>query len=307
MTEQPFRIRNYTPGDFDRIVNLESHEETPQHGCFRTLSFDVAESLGFPHRFPEKNLFVAEAGGEIVGYAYVMPELDIGRVVLSCFVHPSHDSKDLAANLVARALRRAEELEVVSVQVNVHEKNATTIKFFSEMGFDRIRRFLEMSLDVSALPFPDMREILSVCTHLEPGEEGTLTFIQNRSFIDTWGFNPSTKEEIVYRMQLSRCSPNVILLCEKGQPIGYCWTRIESNKHERDPRGHIHMLGVDPNHRGKGIGKQVLLAGLSHLQKEGIRLVELTVDEENTAACELYASLGFEISGRTVWYEDVLD
>ena len=78
-------------------------------------------------------------------------------------------------------------------------------------------------------------------------------------------------------------------------------------KHTHKRRGHIHMLGVDPGHRGKGIGKQVLLAGIAYLQSKGIRLVELTVDEENKTACALYKSLGFEISAQTVWYEKLLD
>jgi mycothiol synthase len=236
-----------------------------------------------------------------------MPELEIGRVVLSCFVHPGHDSRDLTTNLIVRALQRARELGAESAQVNVHEKNAATRKFFSGMGFDRIRRFLEMSLDMMALSLPDMTEILSVCRRLEPGEESKLTFIQNRSFIDTWGFNPSTEEEIAYRMGLANCSPNVLFLCEDGNPLGYCWTRIESTIQPGKRLGQIHMLGVEPHHRGKGIGKQVLLAGLSHLKREGIRFVKLTVDEKNEAACKLYKSLGFTVGGQTLWYEKVLN
>ena len=96
---------------------------------------------------------------------------------------------------------------------------------------------------------------------------------------------------------------------EGEKPIGYCWTKINcgGKKHKRNRIGHIHMLGVDPNHRGKGIGKQVLLVGISYLQSKGIRIVELTVDEGNKTACALYKSLGFEISAQTVWYEKLID
>ncbi len=167
-----------------------------------------------------------------------------------------------------------------------------------------------MSLDVSTCTLPDMSEVYSVCRHLEPGEEDKLTFIQNRAFVDTWGYNPNTKEEILCRTRLPSCSPqNVLLMGEEEHPIGYCWTKINSGgkKHNGHRSGRIHMLGVDPGHRGKGIGKQALLAGLAYLHGEGIQFVELTVDEENKAACELYRSLGFEISGQTVWYEKLLD
>jgi len=310
MTDPPFRIRAFLPEDFEKIVELEAQGQTLEQACFRTAPLDLAESLSLPNRLPEKDLFVVAASGDIAGYIYVMPELDIGRAILSCFIHPNHGRKDVAIHLVERALRRARELGVERAQVNIHQENPITKKLFSEMGFGCVRRFLEMSLDISECTLPEMSDVFSVCRHLEPGEEEKLTFIQNRSFVDTWGYNPNTKEEIGCRTQLPNCSPqNVLLMGEEEHPIGYCWTKINSGgkKHTRNLTGHIHMLGVDPDHRGKGIGKQVLLAGIAYLQGEGIRLISLTVDEENKAACELYRSLGFEISGQTVWYEKVLD
>jgi mycothiol synthase len=307
MKYTPLRIRNFLPEDGDSVVELETDGEHCNHGSFRTLAFDLAESLGMPNRLPERNLFVAETSGAIVGYAYVMPELEIDRVVLSCFLHPNHRHGDLASNLVEHALRRAKELGVGKAQVNVHEKNTATQEFFSEKGFDCVRHFLEMLLDLTAQRLPDVNKSCSFCRYLQPGEEDKLTAIQNRSFLNAWGFNPSAKPEIVYRTRLQNCFPTVIFLCKEEHPIGYCWTRLNSGGGRHKPVGQIHMLGVEPRYRGKGIGKQLLLAGLAHLQREGIQFVELTVDEENEAACNLYRSVGFGISGRTVWYEKTLD
>ena len=67
------------------------------------------------------------------------------------------------------------------------------------------------------------------------------------------------------------------------------------------------MLGVDPDHWGRGIGKQVLLAGLSYLKSRGLRVVELTVDSKNKAACALYSSVGFKLWTSSLWYEKKLD
>jgi ribosomal protein S18 acetylase RimI-like enzyme len=66
------------------------------------------------------------------------------------------------------------------------------------------------------------------------------------------------------------------------------------------------MLGVDPDHRGRGIGKEVILAGLSYLKSKGLETVELTVDSENEAAHALYRFAGFQIRTRSLWYEKVL-
>jgi len=54
------------------------------------------------------------------------------------------------------------------------------------------------------------------------------------------------------------------------------------------------------------MGRHVLLNGLSHLKGKGIRVVELTVDGDNKAACALYRSVGFKVWTSSLWYERVL-
>jgi len=63
------------------------------------------------------------------------------------------------------------------------------------------------------------------------------------------------------------------------------------------------MLGVDPDYRSKGIGRELMMAGLARLRDRGLRVAELTVDSENRTARRLYESLGFEVRANTLWYE----
>ena len=72
-------------------------------------------------------------------------------------------------------------------------------------------------------------------------------------------------------------------------------------------RGQIHMLGVDPDLRGKGIGQRVLSAGLSYLRRRGVDTVELTVDASNRPARLLYETFGFEVRSASRLYEKVLN
>jgi mycothiol synthase len=67
------------------------------------------------------------------------------------------------------------------------------------------------------------------------------------------------------------------------------------------------MLGVDPDYRGRGIGKRALLAGLAHLKSKGIQVAGLTVDSQNAVAYALYESCGFQFSSAGAWYEKTLD
>jgi len=95
----------------------------------------------------------------------------------------------------------------------------------------------------------------------------------------------------------------------KNHPIGYCWTRImlEDNSAAGGMKGEIHMLGVDPAYRKKGIGRNVLLAGLADLKSKGVTIVELTADGEDPAAIGLYESVGFKLCSRSEWYQKKLN
>ncbi len=270
---------------------------------------DVIESLGRPNHSPENNLFIAEKAGDIVGYVDVTAELKIGRVVLSCVVQPECRGNGVATKLIERAIDRVRELKVKRIHVNTPEGSVTARELFTKMGFRFIRRFLELRLDLSEVHVPDMGRIGPRYRQMKSGEEEKLVHIQNRSFADTWGFNPNTLEEIAYRIGLANCSPeNIILACDGEHVIGYCWTRIYAGEENvtRGGKGRIYMLGVDPDHRSKGMGREVLLAGLCYLKNKGLEIVDLTVDSKNKAARALYRSAGFGIRTRSLWYEKVL-
>ncbi len=53
------------------------------------------------------------------------------------------------------------------------------------------------------------------------------------------------------------------------------------------------MVGVDPDHQGRGLGGPLTALGLAHLARQGLAEVELYVDGDNTAARRTYERLGF--------------
>lgn len=310
MKNRAYIIRNYRPEDFESLVRLVGEVVTRGEGLYSISAQDVIESLDRPHHSPEKNLFVASEARRIIGYVDVTPEPTIGRVVLSCLVTPERHRRGVGMELINRAIARAEALQVKRVHVNIPQDSMSARKLFTKMGFRFIRHFLELRLDLSEVQEPHMGLTAHRYRHMKSGEEDKLVNIQNRSFADTWGFHPNTLEEIVYRIGLPNCSPEDILLSSDGDKvIGYCWTRIYVGKNEdsREDRGVIHMLGVDPDHRGKGIGKEVLLAGLSYMKSKCLRTVEVTVDSKNKAARALYRSAGFRVRTRSLWYEKMVD
>lgn len=319
MRNSLYSIRNYQAADFCKYVllHVEAEKLEPTGRCVSPQF--VAEQLRQPNYSPEQDLFVVEIDKDIVGYSDVRRELTIGRVVLDYWVLPEHRRRELATKLLNNATIRAKELGAKVAHVNIREDNMVAIRLLSRLGFSFVRRFLELRLDIADVgetvrdSIPSrlgvaMDEAAIECRYLQPGEEDKLSKLQNRAFAGTWGYNPNTVEEMSFRVNSSACSrQDIVLIYEGDKAIGCCWTGISCEQGIPSVRkGRIHMLGVDPDYRGKGIGRELMMAGLNRLKGKGLEIAELTMDSENKTARALYQSLGFEVQANTLWYEKVV-
>lgn len=89
-------------------------------------------------------------------------------------------------------------------------------------------------------------------------------------------------------------APEGFLLHEiDGALAGFCWTKVHP---EHDPvLGEIYVIAIDPAIHGRGLGRQLTLAGLDSLTRRGVGVGMLYVDADNDAALSLYRSLDFEV------------
>lgn len=305
----PYTIRNYQPSDFNHYVVLNTEAEKLEPTGRSVSPRAIAENLRRPNYSSEQDLFVVEIADSIVGYMDVTPELDIGRVILDCWVHPQHRRRGVATQLFSYARHRARELQAKVAHVNIMEGNVIAKNVLTtRLGFKFVRRFLQLRLDIAKVHRQDVDQAAVQCRHLKRGEEQKLTQIQNRCFAGTWGYDPNTVEQIVYRINSSYCSPrDVVLACDGDKVIGYCWTRTAYEAASGKREGQIFMLGVDADYQGRGVGKTVLLAGLAYLENKGFETAKLTVDSKNKIAGALYRSVGFEVRASSLWYEKVIE
>ncbi len=86
----------------------------------------------------------------------------------------------------------------------------------------------------------------------------------------------------------------------EGEVVGFMLGEVRSEEFGLvEPTGWIAVLGVDPAHRGKAIGRRMAEALLAHFRDQGARSVRTLIDEEGEGAAELrafFASLGFQPS-----------
>jgi mycothiol synthase len=78
---------------------------------------------------------------------------------------------------------------------------------------------------------------------------------------------------------------------ERGRLAGFCWTKVHS-----PVLGEIYVIAVDPDFAGRGLGRQLTLAGLDYLASKGLNEAMLYVDAANTPAVKLYVELGFTVN-----------
>ena len=63
--------------------------------------------------------------------------------------------------------------------------------------------------------------------------------------------------------------------------------------------GAVQNVGIAPEHRGRGLGRALVLKSLAGFQAVGVSRVYLDVTARNTAAVQLYRSVGFRLARTT--------
>jgi len=231
MNDSPYIIRNYQAKDFDDFVRLRALAEEESPAGRGVSPQAVAEYLNRPDYDSQRDLFVVESAGSLAGFLDLTPELEIRRAILDCWIQPEHRQKGLGRELLPRAMRRAEELGLKVVQAHVTEENTAARSALSRLGFQYVRRFLEMRLDMASVNWQDADRTALSCHYLRRGEEETLALLQNRCFAGSWGYNPNTAATITYRLNLCHIpSQDVVLIYDGDNAIGYCWTEIKDGE-----------------------------------------------------------------------------
>ncbi len=293
-------IRNFHLHDLVAYVQLLSEiDEADGLGRATTVE-QMKERLGQPGYPPEEDLFLAELNGLLVGYADMVRELELGRVILDGAVHPAYRGRGVGSRLLQIAIDHSRKLGAKAVQIPIAQGMGAGEHLVREKGFRVVRRHWQMSLAEyggGALQIPHGFEL----GHFIPGDEESLCALQNLAFAGGWGFRPNTVEDIRYLVSTSCCHPEGILFISEGRRrVAYCWTMDHPTQKEK---GYIRMMGVDPDYRGRGLGRAITVAGIEYLGQRGMKEIELSVDSRNSDAKRLYLSVGFKRKGTTLWYQ----
>ena len=111
--------------------------------------------------------------------------------------------------------------------------------------------------------------------------------IENISFSVPWSYKS-------FEESLENPNACYVVACPEDniqQILGYCGAYLIGDEAD------INQVAVAQEHRGNGIGKQMLGRLMHMLEEKGILAVTLEVRKSNVAAIALYESLGFVTEG----------
>lgn len=245
---------------------------------------------------------LAVEGEEAVGYAHAArgdnvtrPHWDVGLVV-----HPEHRSRGIEAELLEAIARlvgaRGGGLAVLWVLGVDDPRDDRVDAAVAPAAFVPQRDLLEMRVPLPLPEEPAWPPGTEVRAFVPGADDDAWLAVNNRAFADHPEQGGWTEAALRRRMTEPWFDPAGFLLAVDDDGLaGFCWTKVHPPQGPGDPEpvGEIYVIGVDPSRHGRGLGRALVLAGLSSLAERGVTAGMLFVDGANAAALGLYESLGF--------------
>jgi mycothiol synthase len=131
-------------------------------------------------------------------------------------------------------------------------------------------------------------------TTFNPADSDEWLALNNKIFIAHPDQGDWVMQDLTNRMKENWFDAEGFFLArEKGEIVGFCWTKIHHDRVNEGPIGEIYVIGVNPSAHSSGLGKALMLTAMHYFQSKEIKESMLYVDADNHAALILYKKLGF--------------
>lgn len=230
---------------------------------------------------------VAELDGDIVGYVGLAPARSHGEWAMELVV--AEDDKVVVADLVAAAVDRSRAEGATRLRWWAYDPQTQSLPTASGFEPERELLFMARKLPVDSPPAFDPNIEVS---GFRPGvDEEAWLRANNAAFADHRENGAVTIEDLRRRMAMDWFDPAGLRMAWRGHDLaGFCWTKIHP-----DGEGEIYIIGVVPGFQGRGLGRALVLEGMSHLTDAGCARVFLYTDADNEKAMALYEGLGLVV------------
>ena len=253
--------------------------------------------------------------GKIVAFASLDARVpSLMRVLLA--VDPEHDQEGMEAFLMriledhAGVLLKdlpTDEPAILQRRVNINAAetgNQASQAYLDKAGFQLTKHFWQMEITLSA---PPTRPVWLPEISLKPFQKGQDEEAALQVFAES--FKGQGEAEVAHVTRLSRVAmadttldrSMWYLVTVNREIAGAEFCDVEGEK------GWVHLIGVLPAWRRKGLAKALLQQAFYDFYQRGIRQIALGVDMKNPdGAIELYQNSGMHLAQHLLIYEKVL-
>jgi len=247
----------------------------------------------------ETDAWVAVSGGQVVGYAHVLRHGEVANVADESCVHPDFRGRGIGAQLVEVADSWARDRGLP--RLHMHAVTEEGRRLFEAFGFERIRYFWRMEINLDDEPPPAEPPPGFVVRSYRPGaDDAALHAIHQEAFAEHWEFTPHPLEDwLGWRTTRNDYDPELWQLAFEGDELAGAVLPFGERGF-----GWVLDLAVGPRFRKRGLGLALLRAGFRELYTRGFTQVGLEVDSENeTGATRLYERAGMRVTRRYATFE----
>ncbi len=220
-----------------------------------------------------------------------------------------NDFNEIILKKLIRKLKK-EHIEYATYRLNAQD--FTTIHTLENYGFEMIDGYLILAKDIQHIEKRRNQDINIRVAGKEDRE--TLqnkiapTFIYSRFFNDHFiskqGAINLHKEWIANSIE-GKAAETVLVAEEKGTIVGFISLEIDRTieKNFAKKMGHILLIGVEPDSRGKHIAFDLTNHAFHHwFLKKGVDLVRVETQLTNISATRTYENLGFKLIDSAVTF-----
>ena len=265
------------------VADIEEHDLHPalgerKHFYLVELPFDSGAE------FPG---LVVEGDRGLVSYLAFIEE-DRGSWTVETAVHPDYRTESVL-NDVLKAVQRHVKNRGGSV-IRLWAYIPEVVEAAERASFGKERELHHMRAPLPIAESPRFPSGISVRGFREGIDEEAWLEGNNRVFAGHPENGNWALQDLDRRRRRPWFSSEGLRMAWDGKALaGFCWTKVPS------PRaGEIYVIGVVPGYQRMGLGKALLLEGVRHMHTyHHAQACVLYVDAGNTAAVNMYRSMGF--------------
>ncbi|MDE0077583.1 MAG: GNAT family N-acetyltransferase [Caldilineaceae bacterium] len=276
---------------------------------------EVRSRLGSRLAEVERMVLVAGEDAAVDACVTVFPVGSEASWMLDWVVDPGTRGTVAVDGIVQAGLERIQHLASegmrgadakCSVEARGLREDGEIMAGLSRAGFQAVRTFVIMACELGTTPtafgsrgrVPEGMSLRSYRSEDAPAWIAAF----NASFSDHWGGFSYSDESWARHANSPRFREEISVVAEvEGMFAGICHCAPSLNAWE-EGLAHLHILGVRPEFRRRGLGACLMAEAMGRLWENGFKRVELDMDSLNSKALPLYEGLGFrELEAITIF------